>query len=111
MGVDFETASEHISEAQTVMRFVANYETPPFPGEIDFALASQGQGLYAAHCASCHGTYRGTLKSPSLASFPNHVSDVGTDSVRLSLLTEEFADAVNASSMGRHVHVPGGDWI
>ena len=79
---------------------------PDFPGAIDSELAKEGQGLYAAHCAACHGTYEGPLSAPRLAAFPNHVSDVGTDGLRLSLLTDDFANGVNRSSMGRHIRVP-----
>lgn len=106
MGVDFATAKEQIPNAQTVMRFVADYETPDFPGAVDLELAERGSGVYEAYCASCHGSYEGTLAQPQLSSFPNHVSDVGTDGVRLTLLTPAFAKGVNRSAMGKHVHVP-----
>ncbi len=106
MGLDFETAREQIPVAQKIMRLIAEYETPAFPGEIDFTLLEQGGNIYARHCASCHGTFENTADGTVLTSFPNYVGDVGTDSLRLSILTDEFSKAVNASSMSEHIHAP-----
>lgn len=106
MGLDFATAAEQIPDAQTVMRFVAAYDTPAFPGEVDAALAADGRDLYSTHCASCHGTYADGPNGPQLESFPNHVSKVGTDELRLSILTLEFANEVNRSPMGQHIFAP-----
>lgn len=106
MGLDFATAAEQIPDAQTVMRFVAVYDTPAFPGEVDAALAADGRDLYSTHCASCHGTYADGPNGPQLESFPNHVSKVGTDELRLSILTPEFASEVNRSPMGQHIFAP-----
>ncbi|MEM9572785.1 MAG: hypothetical protein AAF996_15065 [Pseudomonadota bacterium] len=106
MGLDFATAAEQIPDAQTVMRFVAAYDTPAFPGEIDAALAAGGRDVYNIHCASCHGTYADGPNGPQLESFPNHVSKVGTDELRLSILTPEFANEVNRSPMGQHILAP-----
>lgn len=106
MGLDLATAQEQIPLGQTVMRFVAEYETPPFPGNIDRELADRGSHIYQAHCASCHGTYEDRASGPVLTEFPNYVGDVGSDPLRLSVLTEEFAGAVNESPMGQHVYAP-----
>lgn len=106
MGLDLATAAEQIPDAQTVMRFVAAYDTPAFPGDIDTTLATAGSDVYRAHCESCHGTYVDGLDGPILDAFPNHVSQLGTDDLRLSILTPAFANAVNQSSMGQHIFAP-----
>ncbi len=106
MGVDIATAAEGVPHAQTVMRFVATYETQPFPGVVEASQAALGREIYAADCASCHGTYEETDAGPKMTEFPNHVSDIGTDMERIGVLTEDFARAVNKGPMGKHIFVP-----
>lgn len=54
-------------------------EAPPYPGEVDDALAQRGRLVYMRDCLSCHG---------SGASFPERViplAEIGTDPVRLEM--------------------------
>ncbi len=66
--------------------------TPPtWPGEIDRPLASRGSGLFAAHCAGCHGT---------ATDYPDQiipVGEIGTDRLRLdALAAAERRDLTNS---------------
>ena len=63
------------------------------PEPIDAARAAEGRALFAAACASCHGTYEG----PD-AAYPDLVVDaaeVGTDPVRAARLGPGEAEAIN----------------
>ena len=63
------------------------------PEPIDATRAAEGRALFAAACASCHGTYEG----PD-AAYPDLVVDaaeVGTDPVRAARLGPGEAEAIN----------------
>ncbi len=96
MGVTNAVAASNIEDAMAITAWMQDYAPQPFPGNIDRALVPQGRNLYAANCASCHGTYDDSLTAPSLTSFPNWEGEIGTDPQRARLLTAEIADAVNA---------------
>jgi mono/diheme cytochrome c family protein len=59
-----------------VRAYIASLEPPEYPFAIDTVLADEGETVFEAHCAACHGAYG---ESPS---YPNLVVDletVGTD--------------------------------
>ncbi len=100
MGVSPEVATDHVPDAQKVMQFAAGFKTQSFPGPIDAQLAKDGEEVFLKSCASCHGTH----DEKGLSSFPNWVGDVGTDMLRMNILTEAgTAAAVNGSDMSRYI--------
>jgi len=64
-------------------------ETPPpnYPFSIDTALASDGQRVFEAHCASCHASDKTGRRLP--------LTEVGTDAERIGTWTKENAIAAN----------------
>lgn len=96
MGVTPERAMERVGRAEAVMAFLHRYRPPPFPGPVDAAAARRGQGLYARHCAACHGSYDGSAERPRLLSFPNWTGDPGTDRQRLRVFDRSLVAAVAA---------------
>ena len=103
MGVTTEVAETSIEKAFWITRWMQDYKPQPFPGRIDTTRLQEGRSVYAARCASCHGTYDASLDAPSLTAFPNWEGDIGTDPQRARLLTREIADAVNASLFGKYI--------
>lgn len=117
MGVTPAIAERSIPNITDIMRFVASYRSPPFPGAIDSGLASQGRAVYQVQCASCHGSYSPGLTDVRLIRFPNrHVpqGDMGTDSARWQpdsalfpvLMATEFADHIDMASTYGYVATP-----
>lgn len=109
MGVSPAVAQDHWDQARDVVAWLETYRPQPFPGQVDPAGAAQGQTLYADRCAACHGTYDDSLTAPRLTRFPNWHGQVGTDPERSTLVTQDFADAANATLFGefRAVTVTG----
>jgi mono/diheme cytochrome c family protein len=103
MGVTPEVAETSIEQAFWVTRWMQDYRPQAFPGHIDTSRLPEGRAVYAANCASCHGSYDDSLDAPALTSFPNWEGNVGTDPERARLLTQDIADAVNAS-FGRYIN-------
>ena len=76
--------------------------TPPlFPGEIDAGLAAEGQVVFEANCASCHGTYGANPNYPNLV-IP--LDRIGTDPLYAETMTDgsldRFYDWVDRSPHG-----------
>lgn len=103
MGVHPDRAAAYIDEAEDVFAFLRDYEAPRFPGRVDTRLAAQGRGLYAARCASCHGTYDESLERPALSSFPNWLGPYDTDPGRWQVFDAAAADAVTTSAYGDRI--------
>ena len=73
---DVEHAEEIESHFPDVLAYLMTLNPPVFPEPIDSALANQGEELFLANCAHCHGTYGES------ETYPNRlipVEDVGTD--------------------------------
>jgi mono/diheme cytochrome c family protein len=84
-------------EFRDIEAWIAALEPPQWPGTIDASRAAAGKGVFAAHCASCHGTY-----GPE-GSYPERlvsIDEVGTDRVRLDSLTTKERTDLNASWFG-----------
>ena len=76
--------------------------TPPlFPGEIDAGLAAEGQVVFEANCASCHGTYGANPNYPNLV-IP--LDRIATDPLYAETMTDgsldRFYDWVDRSPHG-----------
>lgn len=70
-----------------VVEYLKTVEPPKYPWPVDQKLAATGKQVFERNCARCHGTYGSTGK------YPNKVvpiAEVGTDSLRLTGITEEF---------------------
>ena len=92
-------------EFRDIEAWIAALEPPAWPGTIDASLAAVGKGVFAARCASCHGTY-----GPD-GSYPERlvsIDEVGTDRVRLDSLTAKERSDLNASWFG-HMGADGAD--
>ncbi|MGI9336096.1 MAG: hypothetical protein ACR2RL_23365 [Gammaproteobacteria bacterium] len=75
--------------APDIRAFIASIDPPRWPFDIDATLASQGEGLFASHCAHCHGTYGDT------GSYPNLViglDEIGTDPALSRVATDGSED-------------------
>ena len=69
-------------------------QPPPYPYQIDKALAAEGRGVYDAQCAQCHapgGARTGTVVP---------VEEVGTDRHRLDMWTPAAPVAYNKFADG-----------
>ena len=74
------------ADYEDILAYIESLRAPPWPGDIDQALAHKGAGVFKAKCASCHGTYGADAR------YPNRIIDitqVGTDRVRLDAITDE----------------------
>ncbi|NBX29848.1 hypothetical protein EBR04_05265 [bacterium] len=92
-----EKFAEWEDEFRDIEAWIAALEPPQWPGTIDAALAATGKTTFAAHCASCHGTY-----GPD-GSYPERlvpIDEIGTDRVRLDSLTSKERSDLNASWFG-----------
>ena len=94
-----------------VYRFLSEVKPPPYPLSVDAAAAERGSEVFAANCASCHGSY-----GPGAESYPElnvALADVGTDPVRHEALTPQHRKHYGESwfaDYGRQdtVHAPAG---
>jgi len=74
--------------------FVMSVEAPKYPFPVDAGRAARGAELFAAHCASCHGTY-----GPDWT-YPNRVvplAKIGTDPALAAAFSKRNMDHFNAS--------------
>ena len=84
-GNDAETAERMIPRMREVMRSLASYLAPPFPGTIDDSLAARGGEVFDSRCSQCHGRYASGSTRPRLALYPNKLvaeQRIGTDPLR-----------------------------
>jgi hypothetical protein len=101
MGMTDARAEAAIPEFTQIMRFLRDYRSPRFPGEIDRTLASSGREIYTRACAGCHGAYDSSPDEPRLLAFPNWAGDVGTDQSRAAAFDSGLAAAVAKTIHGR----------
>src|SRR5207248_9818253 len=89
MGVTPDVGERAIPAIRPVVRWIATrYAAPRFPAAIDTVKAREGEVLFAARCADCHGTY-GDSMPRRLVSFPNRLvpqDQMGTDSSRWAMI-------------------------
>ena len=109
MGVSPEKAREHIPHAKAIFAWLADYRPPQFPGPLDRDKARRGAAIYATQCAACHGEFEWEGDYPTLATFPDWMGDVGTDSLRAEVFDRELAEAVRGSSYGDMIRVSIGE--
>jgi mono/diheme cytochrome c family protein len=92
-----EKFHEWEDDFRAIEEWIAALEPPKWTGPLDHSLVDKGAGVFAEHCASCHGTYGAD------ASYPDRVvpiEEVGTDRVRLDSLTAKERSELTASWFG-----------
>ncbi|MFO0880343.1 MAG: c-type cytochrome [Gemmataceae bacterium] len=90
----------HRAEAdfKEIRQFLLALEAPKYPLAINRKLASEGETLFSAHCARCHGTYGEQW------TYPNKVvplEQIGTDPRRFHGITRKFGEAYRDSWFGK----------
>ncbi len=76
----------------------------PFPAAIDLSLAKTGKDLFDANCSSCHGTYAAPDAPERTVVYEEKVVPrkvIGTDPVRLDVVTPEFIRVANSEAATR----------
>jgi mono/diheme cytochrome c family protein len=64
--------------------FVKSVRPPPYPFAVDATLAAQGEAIFVADCAGCHGTYVPNGDDEAQETYPNllfPLDVIGTDPV------------------------------
>jgi hypothetical protein len=82
-------------EFETVIRHL---RPPPYPYEIDAALAAEGKALFYSkelRCSRCHGVYDGTGN----VEWPGMHTDVATDRSRIEVVSAQFIAAFDTSPL------------
>ena len=70
--------------------WILNTPAPEYPLAYDRGLASQGAGLFEAHCANCHESGRDNRMGTVIP-----LAEIGTDPARAQSWTREAADRAN----------------
>ena len=81
---DRETILSWEQDYEDVLAWIESVKPPEYPWEIDHGLAREGERVFNANCAECHGAY-GEHETYPERTVP--ISVVGTDPVRLEALT------------------------
>jgi hypothetical protein len=106
MGMHPSTAERAIPEVDEIMTWlVREYRSPPFPGPIDSVRAEAGGAVYAARCASCHGTMSAATRDVHLVRFPNRLSpdaEMHTSPARWQAIDTGLLEALAHNAIGRH---------
>lgn len=103
MGMSPKRAEEEIPAVVDIVRFLATYRAPAFPGEIEREKLPLGREVYARDCARCHGRYDDSLESPRLQHFPNWAGDIGTEATRAEVFDAELATAVSETHYAAYI--------
>jgi mono/diheme cytochrome c family protein len=86
-------------EFRDIEAWLLALESPAWTGPTDLALAEKGRGLFAKHCADCHGTYERSGDTYPERIVP--IDEIGTDRVRFDSLTRDNRRDLNVSWFGR----------
>lgn len=106
MGIEPDSVRVAVPRVASILRFVRDYEPPPFPGPIDRQLADTGRQVYASSCAGCHGDYGTDARAAGLLRFPNRLStqdQMGSDPHRWSAMNAELVQSIRDSAYGDHI--------
>lgn len=74
---------------QWIEKFIAGLEPPPYPGDIDPALAAAGKSIFQARCAQCHA--EGGARTGSVIP----LAEIGTDPEHVRAWTQNNAERMN----------------
>ncbi len=78
---------ERVAEIEEWMLYTP---APDYPLAVDAALAAEGEGLFATHCAGCHESGRENRLGTVIP-----MAEIGTDPARAESWTREAADQAN----------------
>lgn len=102
---DVAQAEEILEDFADIRAWMAALEPPPYPGEVEAALAEAGRAVFEANCAECHGTYG---EEPAWPERFVPVAEVGTDPVYASgFVDSPFVDWAVESWFGEGSTHPG----
>ena len=83
MGTGITPPTERPANFEAGRRLAAHSRAPPYPFNIDEALAAQGAPVYKQYCAGCHGA-DGKDFSGEYAGKVMPIDEIGTDRHRLT---------------------------
>lgn len=107
MGIRADESERQAGRIADILAFVLDYKPQPYPGKIDRATALAGSRLYAAQCASCHGTYGEGIDAPRLLSYPNRLvpqEEMNSDPERWRAITDEMVREIDRTPVARRVN-------
>ncbi len=81
-----------------IRAYLVSLQPPRYPFPVDAAKAAQGEKLFGAHCAQCHGRY-----GPE-GTYPNRVvplDEIGTDPARFGGIPRAVGEFYNESWFAR----------
>lgn len=85
----------------------SRYRAPAFPGPVNAALASEGEGIFNRRCSTCHGVYDTSSTLPRrLESYPNRLvpqDQMGTDPARWAMVDTALLRRLAVNAYGRHM--------
>ena len=90
------------NDFRDILAYIESVEAPPYPFEIDDALAARGRKVFTANCTECHGTY---ASDPAKETYPEvtvPIEVVGTDRRRLDALTVPHRRHLGTTWMSRY---------
>ena len=79
--INAEHAEAIDQDFNDVLAYLLSLEPPAYPEAIDAALAADGQLVFEASCAACHGTYSANAAEETYPGLRLDVTEVGTDPV------------------------------
>lgn len=85
LGAEPKDTDEFLEHVRWTVEYAKNMPPPPFPFEIDTALATAGEAVFDQHCGACHGP-----DSPRVGR-PMPLADIGTSRDRVDTWGKDFA--------------------
>ena len=90
IGAEPKNDEQFSSDMAWLEAFLSRYPAPAYPLPINRDLAQQGEGVFADHCADCHG-----VDSDKVAR-PMPIEQIGTSPERLLTWSPDYAKKANA---------------
>ena len=90
---------EHEDDFKDIYAYLMSLRPPKYTGTINHELANNGERLFNATCARCHGTYGDHAVYPDIR-IP--IDEIGTDPVRLAALPVEGRQKYAVSWFAHH---------
>lgn len=86
-----------------VLAYIYSLQAPKYPKPLDEALAAQGQTLFAANCAKCHGNYGPDGSYPNLL-IPESIIQTDSFLFKANYQNPQFVDWFNNSWFAQGDH-------
>ncbi len=101
------SAVKAVPAVKKIYKFISSYQSPKFPGLVDYERAAAGRVIYHRSCAQCHGAYDGSnLHEQHIVSLPNRLvtlSEIDTDPERVKVISRDLIRAISGSAMNKYV--------